>query len=203
VRTGLVVVGIAFLVLAGATVTVVNLLPSTTEVQDRSSLVPQPFSADGSGAALLPGADSASGSFTLRWSSTAAVSVWVYRAPGCERVSNACASGPAVANWTRALSGTWSTTGAVAFPFMLVWAGGGSGAGNISASGVQNIQVKTPMALVDTLVIDGAAIALGIVGAVALFLGLFLRGGVYPERRPTPASAPDGRGSPPPRPPLE
>ncbi len=50
---------------------------------------------------------------------------------------------------------------------------------NLTASAVESWNSTATSPLWTALLVDAVAVALGAVGAVALFLGLFLRGGVF------------------------
>jgi hypothetical protein len=84
-----------------------------------------------------------------------------------------------VATWLGVSSGQWSVSGGLRFPYLIVWNESSSTSGNFTASGVESTEVAVPPNVVDALLVDGSAAALSTIGAVAVFLGLFLRPGVY------------------------
>jgi hypothetical protein len=189
-RPGLVLLGSAFVILGAATIVAFNLSPAVTTNEYRSTIPVQPFAPNVRSFALLAGTDAGSGTFTLTWNATVPANVSLYLAPGCVRPALACANGAPLASHS-GLAGAWSMSGALHFPFLLVWHATGAPGGNFSASALETTQTRAATGLLDSVLVNGAAIVLGVVGAVALFLGVFLRGGVY------------ARPPPPPRPPAD
>jgi hypothetical protein len=184
VRPGLVTVGGLFVVLAVAALVSVNLFPTNTQVRDQNSLPAQPIAENATGVALLTGTNAAAGTFSVSWSASIPLTVALYAAPDCVVPRLGCAVGAPVWNTSRSTSGGWGAGAPFDFPYLLVWYSGPGPKGNFSASEVESYTVKAPMDLLSSLLIDGVAVALGVVGAVALFLGFFLRPGVY--RTPPP-----------------
>ncbi len=183
-RPGLVSVGVLFAVLAAGMLLAVNLSPSTSENRDWFTLPPQPVGGNATGAALIQGTDTASGTFELHWSATMAARVDLYAAPGCTAPAPTCATGTPLVGWASQASGNWSTSGDLRFPYLLVWSSPSGAPGTFSANALESSPGSPSYLALGNLVIDGGAATLALVGAVAIFLGLFLRGGVY--RGPAP-----------------
>ncbi len=204
-RPGLVTVGVLFAVLAAGMLLAVNLSPTTSENRDWFTLPPQPLASNASASyALLQGTDTTAGTLTLHWSATASARVALFAAAGCPVAAPSCASGTPLVQWAGARYGNWSTAGDLRFPYLLVWSGAASAAsGTFSANGLESSPGATGYLSVGSLVIDGGAVTLAVIGGVAIFLGLFLRGDVYGGPRPLVSrSAEDAaeiaRGPPPP-----
>lgn len=183
-RPGLVTVGVLLAILAAGMLLVVNLAPSTSQNRDWFTLPPQPLRANATTAVLIQGTATADGTLTLHWSATVGAKVALYRAPGCAVATPACAVGPPLVAWASNLSGVWSAQGALAFPYLLDWVSAGNATGAFSADALEESPGAPSLASFGSLLIDGGAAVLGVIAAVALFLGLFLRGGVYGEAPP-------------------
>ena len=183
-RPGLVFVGGVLVLLGVATIATFTLLPSVSHNTTEFVTLPQSFAAHGSGLALLSGDDSDAGTLSVSWRSSAPVNVSLYPAAGCRVAALACATGPATTSWSAVSAGNWSTSGRLAFPYLLVWTGAGPSGGNLTASGTETRDVPVTPPLLTTLLIDGAGGVLAVIGGIAVFLGLFLRGGVYERRAP-------------------
>lgn len=177
-RPGLVFAGGMLVLLGVATIATFSLLPATSHNTSEVVTLPQEYNAHGGGMALLAGSDTASGTLVVGWRASSPVNVTLYPAAGCRVAGLDCATGPAAESWSTAVVGNWSTTGHLTFPYLLVWQGAAV-AGNLTASGTETTDVRVTPPLLTTLLIDGAGAALGVLGGVAVFLGLFLRGGVY------------------------
>ena len=178
-RPGLVFVGGLLLVLGAATIAAFNLIPSGTERVDGFSIGVQPFGPNVTGSAQVLGTDASAGTLSVTWRSTAALTVDLYPAVGCPLTRSLCTSGPAVAVWTGSTGGNWSTSGTLRFPYLLVWSEPQQLRGNLTASATESTRVAVTPAPLLVLLVDGTGAALAGIGAVAVFLGLFLRAGVY------------------------
>jgi hypothetical protein len=225
VRPGLVVVGIAFIAVAAASAGVALLLPPAPGNLEVSTQVPgialEPGEAHG---VLLAGTNSSDGSFSVSWQSSSPVSSSLYEGAGCGAVGPGCARTDLVASWPANSSGHFGQSGSMVFPYLLVLTdtGGAEVTAQVSAVSHASVPATTSMlALVLPLV---SAVALGLVGAVGLFFGLFLRPNVYraprrlvsqhaddaagiadsyrPVTAPRTGSSDGGSGPPPPGPPA-
>jgi len=139
--------------------------------------------------------NTSSGTLELNWVSSATVNVSVYRATNCGFVNaNArvifCPDGAALVSWPSNSSGHWNTTGAIAFPLLLNLQNLGPTPVTVNAV-FDEVWASTSPAVptwifLSTLAGGVACISLG---AVAIFLGLFLRSGLY--SRPPSGNGPD------------
>jgi hypothetical protein len=138
--------------------------------------------------------NTSSGTLELSWVSSSNVNVSVYRATSCAFIDYStkpiyCPDGPALASWPSNSSGHWTTTGAISFPFLLNLQNPGEKPVNVSAVFYESWASTSPPVptwiFLSTLAGGIACIS---IGGVAIFLGLFLRSGVYDrdEEEPLP-----------------
>ncbi len=185
VRPGLVVVGGLLIVLAVAAIAVVTFTPGGTNQTSTAITIPvHDLLPNATNFALIPGTNASAAIFSLTWTATIPTDVRLYDAPGCRAAALSCATGPPVRAWSAELGGTWSTSGDVGFPYLIEWNTSAPGVGTWGLTGSESISTPMHTGLLESLVIYAAGGALAIVGAVALFLGLFLRGGVYQSTAP-------------------
>jgi len=193
VRPGLVVVGVLFLVLAsGTAISVYAVQWPQPMVQVVSPIVltvgpgfpPAPVS--------IPGVSSSSGSFSVVWSSTVAVDVQILPPSGCSQIPPTNCPPPPMHSWTSSESGNWTVNGAVSYPVTLEVAAAGATNGSFQARVIVTYSQPVSIPSLTLLFLDAAIGALAVVGCVALFLGFFLRGGVY-SREPPPLVPPTDR----------
>ena len=184
-RPGLLFVGGILAVLGIATVATFTLVPVANTTTRDVNLLPQPYGPHTSQAALLDGTDAASGTFSVTWRATTPISVQLFDAPGCRSPSSGCASGAPLATWAGSANGTWSLSGGLKFPFLVLWSETANASGNFSATGSETTSDTPAAPLITQLAVYGAGAALTLVGALSVFLGLFLRGGVYRGPAPT------------------
>lgn len=126
--------------------------------------------------------NTSSGTLELSWSATHAIVVAVYQGVPCSAASRFCASGPALADWPSNSSGSWNRTGSLSFPYLLsmenVEVSNATLRGTVAESFASDSPTLPTWAVVTILA--GGTLLLAI-GGLAVFLGLFLRRGVYTE----------------------
>ncbi len=186
-RPGLVAVGVAFLVLSAGALITVNALPGpTAPQQDQFTLAPTVVAPHGAGAAQIPGTAASNGHLTVTWrTSGGALEIYLYPAGACPSGSADCGAAGAIGECDPCgVGASWAVDGPQQFPYELVWASSGSAPVNLSVSADETWNATAASPLWSALLIDAVAVALGGVGAVALFLGMFRRGGVYERRAP-------------------
>jgi hypothetical protein len=184
VRPGLALAGSVLLVLALAALVLVTLSPPGAREVQRVWTVPTgTLPASGSENALLQGTNSSSAVVTVTWSATVPTSVRIYSAPGCRSAAGCTLSSP-IRSWTSGLSGNWTFAGALILPYVVIWNTSSATSGTFGLTAVASVSTPIPAPVWQTVIVDGAGIALAVIGAVALFLGLFLRGGAF--RGPAP-----------------
>ena len=126
--------------------------------------------------------NSSVGSFALSWSATAALNVSLFQGVPCNSVSRYCSSGPALAAWPGLATGNWSRSGAIVTPYLLSMENLGKANATLVGSMAESYPDGTrPPPTTTVLTVLAGAILLVAIGGMALFLGLFLRGGVYTE----------------------
>ena len=179
-RPGLLIVGIVIAVVGAAVLSSIFFLPSaTTETRLGSVYVPQ-LGPGQSYTSLVEGTNVSSGTLIVGWTATDNVSVQVYRTAPCSAPIGVCATGPPVVRWASNVSGHWSTTEALSFP--MIFAVTDPGQVMISLQGIvfETYQVGGVPTWAVLALIAGGGVLVGI-GGLAVFLGLFLRGGIYPR----------------------
>ena len=193
-RTGLVLLGVAFLVVGGTALASIFLVPpATTEVRHDSSASLSVGSAGRTTSILLWGENGSSAAFSLRWQASAAALVWLWSVPnGASCTAAPCPAGVTVAAWNATTSGSWKSFGAPGFPYYLQAESttNRSLSLQLQATGTATQPESAPswQALVGS--VAGALVVA--VGAVALFLGLFLRAGFTRPAPPVPPLGADG-----------
>ena len=199
-RTGLVAVGTAFAVV-GAAVIVGILDPGDNPTVTRTSSATVDGLAGGSWRPfVLPAYASDPASVTVQWYATtgllnvpAQVNVSLYAARMCPG-AEPCAELPALAAWNGSGPGLWSTSGTSGPMYMLFvdCVGGNNVSVNFTATLVEQYRAGArSLPLVPfAFTMVGGGLLTG-VGAVALYLGLFLPAGVYAPLDP-PDPADDG-----------
>lgn len=141
---------------------------------------------------LLPAVGATPATLTISWTASAAVNVSWYAVRACNMPTGTCVVTPPLKAWVENLSGRWSATGSAGTLYeLLVYSAVGHNT-TVDFSGTFTEQYRTgpltlPM-LPFLLTMAGGSLLAG-VGAVALYLGLFLPSGVFaPFDRPPPAT---------------
>jgi len=199
VRPGLVVLGTVIGVVgAGVLASAFFLPPPTTEAQLGSLTVPN-LAAGHTYNSVIVGTNVSSGTLAISWTSTAAIKGALYRSAPCAEQPSPCPVGSPLVQWPANLSGRWLYQGALAFPLILAITNNGPNIVTVQGTPVELYSVGGTPTWAVLSIFAGAGILIGI-GGLAVFLGLFLRGGIYPApRRPRPvAEAPDAMGPDPP-----
>lgn len=182
-RPGLVVLGVAFLSIAAATTVAVVTSGGPTTTTSTFSSIGAFDARGGSGSAIFDPGNASSQTFTIAWRATSTFSVALYEGPGCIPSSVGCASPPPIAKWVGNESGTFSITGPFTKLFVLDWTETGSSGGSLSYTATATRSTEaTPLPSWDEYAFLAAAGALWVLGALAVFLGFFLRGGVFRGR---------------------
>lgn len=183
VRPGLVAIGLA-LVLVGAVVGYTGLsIPGVsvpagfTETISAPNVAPSHERVD-----VISVMNTSSGTFAISWTSTQNLNVSLYQGVACTSASHYCESGLALARWPANSSGNWKHAGGIVNPYLLtiqnLEATNVSLAGSLAESYPGGTGAPPASAVVTIL---AGAVLLVAIGGMALFLGLFLRGGVYSE----------------------
>ena len=128
------------------------------------------------------------GSLSLSWSSNVPTNVTFSQGTGCSSSSGICPISPALAVWDANSSGSWKGTGNVGSGYVVTVTARANRAVSFNASLAESYP-GTPFGFASPVIIliTVASVLLLGTGAIGVFLGLFLRGGVYeappPARR--------------------
>ncbi len=143
----------------------------------------------------------------LRWSSSAAITLRVYTSNGCTPGVGGCPAWQLVASTANGTSGEWTSSGPLRFPFLISWGNPGPTAASVLLTTVTTQAGSAALSPLSELLLGLGVGALAFVGGLALFLGFFLRGGVYGSPAPLVsrsaedveeiAGTPEKRGPPP------
>ncbi len=185
-RPGLVAVGVGFLLLGAGAVSAFLLVPQRGVTSDDTTVVGPVTTPPGATphAAVLTGSNTGSGTFDLHWLSSTPAIVDLYDASACPSQPTSCHLGLPMASWNGNTSGVWHLSGPVSFPLLLSWRAAGNLSASFQATAEEQWTTAPAIPMLTLLLVYGSGGALAVVGAVAVFLGLFLRGGVY--RGPAP-----------------
>ncbi|MFZ0698623.1 MAG: hypothetical protein WAN74_00260 [Thermoplasmata archaeon] len=179
-RKGLLIVGIG-VAIVGATfiATIVSLPPPPSQIS--ASLLDVPYVRDNSTMTeTMSPASAPSANVYFSWVSDYPIAVSLYDQFPCAPGNRSCTPTTPLVSWVENASGKWSSSGGVDLPVYVVLTNNGSTPATVSGTVVATYVPSTPYLPTWSLValVTGALVLLGI-GAVAIFLGLFLRAGIY------------------------
>lgn len=189
-RPWLVVIGAAFVLVGAASLGGLLILapPSSVEQEATEQLVADFTPADGFAMFLISGASHPHGTFTLHWNATGPIAAEL-NTGSCSVHATGC-NGTVLKDWGTARNGTFVVAGALGADFVLSWTTAPTVTAVVNASSLVEWDVGSSLSIVD-LFAEVASGLLAAVGAVALFLGLFLRGGFRGPPRIVSRSADD------------
>ncbi|MGP8071632.1 MAG: hypothetical protein ACLPZM_00670 [Thermoplasmata archaeon] len=186
-RTGLVVIGLA-LAIVGAGVTLSGFLApvGTDSMHARLNSISAPnIQFNETRLPVIWMTNTSSGSLELSWSATYNLAVSVYQAVRCSTGSGFCTSGAAFVTWSSNTSGTWNRTGALSFPYLLSIHNSAQTIATLRATLAESFTVgPSSLPTWAMIIILAGGVTLVAIGALAVFLGLFLRPGVYSGPEP-------------------
>jgi hypothetical protein len=194
VRPGLVFVGAVLIVLAGSLFYGILTQPSGSGRQSTHLLRFQIPSGENA-TAFAWGLNGSQVAFAVSWHASAQVSGVLSEPSGCRGTPTSCATGSVLVRWGPNGSGAWAIPDAGTFPMLLKFTNSGPAPASVAVSVVASTAPPTVLApwVSASALISSAT--LGAVGALALFLGLFLRGGVFrPGGGPVPTRPRDPPG---------
>jgi hypothetical protein len=188
VRPGLVVVGLALLAVGGVVGYAGLTLPGTGYASGLTETISAPNIAPAQLRVVeITVTNSSSGSFSLSWASPATLNVSLYQGVACPSPAHYCESGRALADWPANTSGNWRHTGTIMSPYLLAMQNPGSANVTLEGSLAESYPDGTSPAPTSTvLTVLAGGVLLVTIGGLALFLGLFLRRGVYAEPESVP-----------------
>ncbi|MCI4324569.1 MAG: hypothetical protein L3K00_01595 [Thermoplasmata archaeon] len=179
-RPWLVILGAAFLVVGAGALGALLLTPPASVTQEATSQLDGQFTPGGSVASfVVPAANASQGTLVVHWSASAPVSVRLVLP--CPSGATGCAA-QTLATWPSNSSGSTTVSGSLHWEYVLTWGAPAGQSATFSFSTSAKWTVTPPRPIADTIA-EVASGLLTAVGAVALFLGLFLRGGF---QRPPP-----------------
>jgi hypothetical protein len=180
-RTGLVLVGTALALLGAVTVATAVSYNAPTPVTHEST-TQSSWTVPALGRMTTPELWGLNGSFAVSWTASSVLDV-VLTGTHCPS-QPPCDTAP-VANWTAQAAGNWQSSGMPAYPYQLAFSNPNHASAAVALTAHSTI--TTPVPATDVWVPVLSTVAGGVVlaiGAMALFLGLFLRRGVYAVRPP-------------------
>lgn len=141
---------------------------------------------------VIPSSPQKSAAVIFAWSSTRSVQVYLYVAGGCPNgtLGYVCPDGNPLQHWWSD-TGTWTWAGSVSEPWLLIVVNPNASDASLNGTLVESYPAPNSFSsgVNFFVLLIGSVLLIGI-GALALFLGLFLRGGVYGPR-PPPVGQPD------------
>ena len=181
-RPWLVVIGMIFLTLAvGTAATIYFAGQGTSEFTTFDSPPTFSLGPNASQALFLNGSNGSSEEFSLSWHSSSIISFLLQEPRPCP---SQCGQHLLLVNWSSNLSGVWHAAGPFNYPLLCVLHNHGSVATNVTVSARALATKQTPPSWGFDLILGAGAVALFVVGGLAVFLGLFLRGDPYGPPRP-------------------
>ncbi len=182
-RTGLFAAGIVIAVVgAGLLVSLFYLPPVPTNVRTASVAITD-LGPGTTRSWVISEAVAASGQLSLSWTASTTVAVSLWNTASCPVGGGIC-SGTAITGWAANVSGVWAYSGNIRSSYLLSVTNSASTSQSFTGVLTETYQVPTPSQAIPAwaLISVGGLVLVGI-GAIAVFLGLFLGSGVY---RPPP-----------------
>lgn len=177
-------VGLAFLLLAAGGLAALFLIPIPPPTVTDTSSTSWSAPPGASNSTVLTGESTFTGSVNVEWQSALPLTVAIYGSQGCLPGTAGCGPWHALATFTAQPSGNWSAAGTLHFPLLFAWTNPGRAAGPVLVTTTATQTGSASLSPLSEVFLGLGVGALGFVGGVALFLGLFLRGGVYRGRPP-------------------
>ncbi len=187
-RTGLVLVGIGMAVIGAGVIASLALAPDPGTIRESWPIDIENLTSNASRGLPVPGTTGTGAIFSFDWVSSSPAEASLWPAVSCGAASGACPTTELpVVHWNATTHGDWSTHGVLPSYYLLtIWAPASS---SVNFTGQAAESYAAPSLAIATWamisVIVGGVVLLGI-GAMALFLGLFLRPSIY---QPPPPSA--------------
>jgi hypothetical protein len=191
-----VAVGVVLLVVAAGVVYALWSAPSGATVQS-TRLFSIQLASNGNETAYLWGSNGSAHGFQLAWHSDQPVAGTLAASTGCHGSPPTCELGARLAHWDANRSGSWSTAGDPAFPLLLVFDDPGASPALVQVSQIGSSSGGPAYSSLAYISFLAAGAAVGAIGGLSLFLGLFLRGGVFRPPSPEHGRPPYEDGGPP------
>jgi hypothetical protein len=192
VRKGLAFTGVAVALVGAGVLLVAISLSSGTSGSIVEGVSAPTISGNGNYTHVIPSSPQKSAAVIFVWSSTRSVQVTLYVAGACpnQTVGYVCPAGNPLDHWW-SNTGTWSWTGSVSEPWLLIVINPNATVAALNGTLVESFPAPNSFSsgVNFFVLLIGSVLLIGI-GALSLFLGLFLRGGVY-QPKPDPVGPPD------------
>ncbi|HYK93718.1 MAG TPA: hypothetical protein VEY07_06715 [Thermoplasmata archaeon] len=178
-RPGLVVIGVTLLVLGVAGLVSLFLVPIPSPATTSTASNSWTAGPGAGNSTEIVGPAAHPGSLTLRWQSTFPLTAAVYTSGGCPPGTAGCPGWHLAASWTAAVSGNWTVDGTVQFPYLFVWSNPSQRSGSVVLSTETVTPASATLSPLSELLLGLGVGVVAFGGGLSLFLGLFLRAGVY------------------------
>lgn len=178
-RTGLVAVGAAIAVLGAGLIVTLFFLSGGPVTSSQISFEAPSLTGHSNQTWVLSGPNPGSGSVTLSWSTSTVANVSLAPAANCAGPMGACPTGPPDLSWVLATSGKETVAPSDASVYILLVTNPGNSPLKFSAVVSVTSSSGSPLSVWSWGWIATGGVALLAIGGIALFLGLFLPGGVY------------------------
>ncbi|MGP8159381.1 MAG: hypothetical protein ACLPWO_07255 [Thermoplasmata archaeon] len=180
-RTGLVVLGTIIAVLGvGLILTLVFLSSGSANTSQVSSQDPD-LAPHSNETWIVSGPTPGAGSIALSWTASSPANVSLWPVTSCVGPFGPCRTGSAVLRWSAATSGQGTVVPSNASLYILLAANPGNLSLRFSAMFSISFAPTAPFPAWGWGLIATGGVALLTIGGIALFLGLFLPAGVYPD----------------------
>ncbi len=206
-RTGLVLVGVAFLVVGGGALAVLFTVPPEPARDSTVSMETLTLGgASPSWSSPLWGQNGSDASFSIWWRATIPVTLVLSEAaesPNCFHGDPPCPASPMVKSWNGSEAGNWSSSGDPDCPYWVEATSATGAPGTVSIVATGRASGPAPGPDLEMWFGTLSGLLLVAVGSIALFLGLFLRSGPYLPRPPPPSPPGEAAAPAPADPPSE
>jgi hypothetical protein len=181
VRTGLVVIGAVIALLGAGLIVTLFFLSGGPTITNHTTFEDPGIAPYSNQSWAVPGPTPGSGSVTLSWTMSGLANISLWPATTCAKPMGSCPTGPAALSWTLADSGNGSVSPSDSSTYILQATNPANNTLRFSAVISASYSSGSPLSSWSWGLIATGGIALLAIGGIALFLGLFLPGGVYQD----------------------
>ncbi|MGA7477273.1 MAG: hypothetical protein WBW47_08750 [Thermoplasmata archaeon] len=178
-RTGLVVIGAVLALLGAGLIVTLFFLSGGPVTSSQISFEAPSLAGHSNQTWVVSGPSPGTGSVTLSWSTGVAANVSLWPATTCVGPMGSCPTGPPDLSWVLATSGKETVSPSDAPVYILLVTNPGNNPLRFSAVVSVTSSSGSPLTAWSWGLIATGGVALLAIGGIALFLGLFLPGGVY------------------------
>lgn len=180
-RPGLVLIGTVIGVIGAGLIVTLFFLSSSALTTNRTSFENPTLSAQSTWQEVVTRSTPGQASVVLTWNSSEPVNVTFTPAQTCDSLLGYCPVGAPVFNWTLKTSGQSTDSSASATAYILGVVNPNSGESRVSAVVSVTYNPGSPLPDWGWILIVAGGVILVAIGGIAVFLGLFLPGGVYQD----------------------